>query len=219
MKNTIIQKPAEPSLADKAYQLLTDQVISLQLQPGQLLVEKELVELTGIGRTPVREAIQRLAAAGLLQVLPRKGLMVTALSRSGFAMMLEARKVLERLVVVKAAERATPDQRQALQSLAAQITALDKDLEGFLRLDTHLDELLGSASQNPYLVTSLKPIHGQCRRLWYLHCDGQDHSRVTYLHGALAGMVAEGKGAGAIRASDEIIKTLEERVNTLDVLN
>ena len=63
MKNTIIQKPAEPSLADKAYQLLTDQVISLQLQPGQLLVEKELVELTGIGRTPVREAIQRLAAA------------------------------------------------------------------------------------------------------------------------------------------------------------
>jgi len=219
VKNTINHSPTQQSLADKAYHLLAEQIVTLRLQPGQLLIEKELIELTGIGRTPVREAIQRLAAAGLLQVLPRKGLMVTVLSRSGLAMMLEARKVLERLMVVKAAERATPDLRQALQTMAAHITAPGDDLEGFLRLDTRLDELLGLACQNPYLVGALAPIRGQCRRLWSLQYNGLDHSRVTYLHGALTNMVAEGNGAGAIRALDEIIATLEEVINALDILS
>ncbi|MCW8924859.1 MAG: GntR family transcriptional regulator [Xanthomonadales bacterium] len=218
MKNTITHSPSRQSLADKAYRLLAEQIVTLQLQPGQLLIEKELIEMTGIGRTPVREAIQRLAAAGLLQVLPRKGLMVTVLSRSGLMMMLEARKVLERLMVVKAAERATPDQRRALQTMAAHITALGDDLGGFQRLDTRLYEVLGLACKNSYLVGALAPIRGQCRRLWHLQNNAVDHSRVTYLHGALTTMVAEGDGAGAIRALDGIIAILEELINHLDIL-
>jgi DNA-binding GntR family transcriptional regulator len=218
VKNTIDPLPVHQNLADKAYRVLMEQIVRLRLQPGTLLVEKDLVELTGIGRTPVREAIQRLAAAGLLQVLPRKGLMVTVPRRSELAMMLEARKVLERLTVVKAAERATPDQRQSLQALAANFEALGNDLAGFLRLDTRLADLLGLACHNAYLVKALAPIHGQCRRLWYLNGDEADHSRVTYLHGALAGMVAAGNGAGAIRALDEIIATLEDLVDRQDVL-
>ena len=126
------------SLAEQAYRVLEEQLVTLKLAPGELVAEKDLMDIAGIGRTPVREAIQRLSVEGLLQVLPRKGLMVTPLRRSDLGQIIEARRVLERLLVVKAAERATPDQRQALKILASHIEAADNDLEVFFRLDQHL---------------------------------------------------------------------------------
>ena len=94
------------SLAEQAYRLLEAKLVTLELAPGALVAEKDLVDRVGIGRTPVREAIQRLSAEGLLQVLPRKGLVVTPLLRSDLLQIIEVRRVLERLMVVKAAERA-----------------------------------------------------------------------------------------------------------------
>ena len=199
--------------------MLEEQIVTLRLHPGELLIEKDLVEITGIGRTPVREAVQRLAKEGLMQILPRKGLMVTSLRRTDLAKALEARKVLERMLVIKAAERATADQRQALRVLATHIDAAGADLEGFLRLDFRLGELLGAASHNHFLIQGLAAMHSQCRRLWYLHRSQTDLLRATRLHGTLARAVAEGSGAGAVRALDEIIAILDSLVNRLDVLS
>jgi DNA-binding GntR family transcriptional regulator len=207
------------SLAERAYHLLEEQIVTLRLHPGELLIEKDLVQITGIGRTPVREAVQRLAKEGLMRILPRKGLMVTSLRRTDLAKALEARKVLERMLVIKAAERATADQRQALRVLAAHIDAAGADLEGFLRLDFRLGELLGAASHNQYLIQGLAAMHSQCRRLWYLHRSQADLLRAMRLHGTLARTVAEGSGAGAVRALDEIIAILGSLVNRLDVLS
>jgi DNA-binding GntR family transcriptional regulator len=207
------------SLADQAYRLLEEQLVTLRLMPGELIAEKDLMDKAGIGRTPVREAIQRLSAEGLLQVLPRKGLMVTPLRRSDLSQIIEARRVLERLLVVKAAERATSDQRQALAVLAAQIEATDDDLEGFFRLDQHLNNLLDEACNNRFLVNALTAMHSQCRRLWYLHRRRLDLPRSAQLHGGLARAVAQRNSADAIRALDEIIAILEGLVNSLDELS
>jgi DNA-binding GntR family transcriptional regulator len=207
------------SLADQAYRLLEEQLVTLRLLPGELIAEKDLMDKAGIGRTPVREAIQRLSAEGLLQVLPRKGLMVTPLRRSDLGQIIEARRVLERLLVVKAAERATSDQRQALAVLAAQIEATDDDLEGFFRLDQHLNNLLDEACNNRFLVKALTAMHSQCRRLWYLHRRRLDLPRSAQLHGGLARAVAQRNSADAIRALDEIIAILEGLVNSLDELS
>ena len=211
--------PENASLAEQAYRVLEEQLVTLKLAPGQLIAEKDLMEKADIGRTPVREAIQRLSAEGLLQVLPRKGLMVTPLRRSDLGQIIEARRVLERLLVVKAAERATSDQRQALAVLAARIEAADDDLEGFFRLDQHLNDLLDEACNNRFLVKALTAMHSQCRRLWYLHRRRLDLPRSAQLHGGLARAVAQGNGAGAIRALDEIIAILESLVNTMDELS
>ncbi|MDX2480255.1 MAG: GntR family transcriptional regulator [Desulfuromusa sp.] len=207
------------SLAGQAYRLLEEQLVTLRLKPGELIAEKDLMDRAGIGRTPVREAIQRLSVEGLLQVLPRKGLMVTPLRRSDLSQIIEARRVLERLLVVKAAERATSDQRQALKVLAAQIEAAADDLERFFRLDQHLNNLLDEASNNRFLVKALTAMHSQCRRLWYLHRRRLDLPRSAQLHGGLTRAVAQGNGAGAIRALDEIIAILEGLVNSLDDLS
>ena len=209
----------QSSLAEQAYRHLEEQLVTLVLAPGELVGEKDLVESAGIGRTPVREAVQRLSAEGLLQVLPRRGLMVTPLRRSDLIQIIEARRVLERLMVVKAAERATPDQRQALLILAAQMDTAGDDLDLFFRLDQHLDELLEAACNNRYLVQALTAMHSQCRRLWYLHRSDLNLPRSAQLHGGLARAVANQNGAGAIRALDEIITILETLVNGLDVLS
>jgi DNA-binding GntR family transcriptional regulator len=218
--NTALKPSSEAgSLAEQAYRLLEEQLVTLKLAPGELIAEKDLMDKAGIGRTPVREAIQKLSAEGLLQVLPRKGLMVTPLRRSDLTRIIEARRVLERLMVVKAAERASPDQRQALRILAMHLEAADNDLELFFRLDQRLDELLEVACDNSFLVKALTAMHSQCRRLWYLHRKRLNLPLSAQLHGGLARAVADGDGAGAIRALDEIITILERLVNGLDVLS
>ena len=207
------------SLAEQAYRLLEEQLVTLRLSPGELIGEKDLMNKAGIGRTPVREAIQRLSAEGLLQVLPRQGLMVTPLRRSDLTRIIEARRVLERLMVVKAAERATDEQRQALSELSVQLLAADKDLEEFFRLDQQLNELLESACDNRFLVKALSVMQSQCRRLWYMHRNKLDLPWSAQLHGGLARAVADADGAGAIRALDEIIAILASLVDGLDILS
>lgn len=219
MNAVLNPQPENDSLAEQAYCSLEAQLVTLKLAPGEMIAEKDLMDKAGIGRTPVREAIQRLSAEGLLQVLPRKGLMVTPVRRSDLGQIIEARRVLERLLVVKAAERATPDQRQALKLLASQIEAADNDLEVFFRLDQRLNELLEAACNNRFLVNALTAMHSQCRRLWYLHRSSLNLPRSAELHGGLARAVADADGAGAIRALDEIIAILEALVNGLDVLS
>jgi DNA-binding GntR family transcriptional regulator len=215
--NAVLKPSAEnASLAEQAYRLLEELLVTLKLAPGELVAEKDLMDRAGIGRTPVREAIQRLSAEGLLQVLPRKGLMVTPVRRSDLVQIMEARRVLERLLVVKAAERASSDQRQALLMLAEQIEAADNDLDDFFRLDLRLNELLEAACSNRFLVNALTAMHSQCRRLWYLHRRRLNLPRSAQLHGGLARAVAAGNGAGAIRALDEIIAILESLVNGMD---
>jgi len=219
MNNIARSSPENHSLAEQAYRLLEKQVVTLGLEPGDLLVENDLIRITGIGRTPVREAVQRLAAEGLLKVLPRKGLMVTTLRRSDLSEMLEARKVLERLLVVKAAERAITDHRQALCNVANHIESVDNRLADLLRLKSHLDELLAIACHNRYLVQALATTQSQCRRLWYMHRNDVDLLQATCLHSALARMVAEANVAGAIRAQDEITVILDGLVTGQDVMN
>jgi DNA-binding GntR family transcriptional regulator len=207
------------SLADRAYALLEERLVTLQLQPGMAVQEKDLAEAIGLGRTPVREAIQRLAGESLLTVIPRKGLLVSPVLRSELAQIVEVRRVLERLLVVKAAERASPDQRRALQALAAHIDRVAAAPDVFFRLDRRLDELLGVACGNRHLVRALAPMHAHCRRLWYLNRERLELEAATELHAALARAVAAGEGAGAVRALNGIIAVLETLVRELDSLS
>ena len=139
---------SQSSLApQQAYELLEEKLVTLQLPPGALVSEGELIEMTGIGRTPVREAIQRLANQELFQVIPRKGLMVTPVSRSSMLHILETRKPLERLVVHHAALNARDEQRSALSAIARDVALVHERLDEFLRLDHELDKLVDDCAE------------------------------------------------------------------------
>jgi DNA-binding GntR family transcriptional regulator len=207
--STAAERQESDSLATRAYDELEHRLVTLALTPGQFVLEKDLVEWLGIGRTPVREAMLLLARQGLFRILPRKGILVASLEPSALRQVIETRRVLERLLVVKAAERAKEEQRQALRTLADRISVVEHDAESLFRLDRELDEALSSACQNRYLVEALAPLHVHCRRLWFAHRTSLDIVEAAGLHVSLARAVAANESTGAIRALNGIISILE----------
>ena len=106
------------SLADKAYHEIRDLIVSLELAPGAVIDERELIERLEIGRTPVREALRRLAHERLVEVYPRRGMFVTGVDVRELARLSEVREVLEPEAARLAAERATDADRAELGALA-----------------------------------------------------------------------------------------------------
>jgi DNA-binding GntR family transcriptional regulator len=209
-------EPAAASLAQQAYELLEEKLVTLQLAPGALISEGELIEMTGIGRTPVREAIQRLANQELFQVIPRKGLMVTPVSRTGMLHILEARKPLERLVVHRAALNARDEQRSALSAIARDMALVHERLDDFLRLDYELDQLVDECASNPFATAALAPFRSHSRRFWYFHRQQVRLADAITAHASLARLIARRDAAGAEKASDATIAVLERLVSGID---
>ena len=124
----------EPALADQARARLEELIVTLELPPGSVWSEQQLSETIGIGRTPVREALQRLQSDYLVRILPRLGAQVTEINVSQQLLLLELRRVLERLIAGDAARRATPEEREALLGMADALEALvDADVLKYLR--------------------------------------------------------------------------------------
>ena len=206
------------SLAEQAHHLLETQIVTLQIAPGTLLTEKDLARITGIGRTPVREAIQHLASSGLLQVLPRKGLMVTAVAPGSMQHLLEARRPLENLIVYRAALNARDEQRSGLSAIARSLTISYDRFEDFVRLDYELNHLLDTCSGNPYATSAVLPLRSHCRRFWYFYRDRMQISDSISALSKMARLVARREFKGAQKASDSIIAVLERMVTKVDRL-
>ena len=207
------------SLADRAALELESRLVRLHYPPGALLQEKNLADQLGLGRTPVREAVLQIARGGLIRILPRKGLLVAPVSREELQQVLETRRVLERLLVVKAAERASADQRRNLGQLATSMGNVGRDVDMFFRLDRQLDQVMEESCRNPYLVSALGPLHSHCRRLWYLASEQFDLDTAVELHVSLAQAVAGQDASGAIRSVNGIIATLDRQLGALDVIS
>jgi DNA-binding GntR family transcriptional regulator len=109
------------SLAQQAYYRLRDRIVTLRLAPGSLVNERELVEQLGVGRTPVREALHRLADDGLVEVYPRRGIYVGAVDVGDLRAISELRTELEGFAARLAAERRTPDDQTAIAGLLAEL--------------------------------------------------------------------------------------------------
>lgn len=204
------------SLADLAYETLEEKLVTMDLPPGSMMSEGDMIELTGLGRTPVREAILRLAGQELIQVLPRKGLMVAPVSRSGMLHILETRKPLERLIVYRASLYARDKQRSELAACARALTISHDRFDEFLRLDRRLDEILDECAGNEYASKALAPLRSHCRRFWYFYRDRMQLSDSISAHSKMARLVARREFNGAQKASDAVIAVLERMVAHLD---
>lgn len=207
---------ATDSQAEQAYRSLEHRLVTLEFAPGAWLQEQAVASSLRLGRTPVREALQRLAAAGMLQVLPRKGLQVAPMRRSDLVSVIETRRVLERLLAVKAVQRADPTERARLRNLAERLSDANGGPEGFYTLDRDLDDALAAAAHSPYLAGALEPLHMHCRRLWYRQRRSLEIAGAIALHATLARSVAGEDNAGAIGAVNGIIAVLESLLDTLD---
>lgn len=198
------RRPASLSLADKATRLLEELVVLSELAPGSSVTEQELCERLGLGRTPVREAIQRLAAQRLLKVLPRRGIRVADVEPMEYLGLLETRRVLNRLMASRAAVRASQDQRTELQACAAamQEAVQAGQLREYLRHDQACYEVIQTACGNPSLVKAMEPLHAHCRRFWVIHRHAWDLEEAGRGQLALLKAVLRSDEEAAAAASD-----------------
>jgi len=200
------------TLTEQAYRLIEEQIVTLRLPPGEILSEQMLSAAFGIGRTPIREALQRLAQEGLVIILPRKGILVTDLNPRHQLLVLEVRRELERLLSRAGAERATDEQRGQLREIARGMdrAAKGSDDIAFMRLDRELNRVMTEAAHNTYAARSMKLLQGLSRRFWYMHYrQAADLPLCARLHAIQARAIAQGNADAAARASDKLIDYVE----------
>ncbi|MBC7940476.1 MAG: GntR family transcriptional regulator [Chitinophagaceae bacterium] len=202
-----------PSLTDRAYTDIEEMIITLKLAPGSAISESELSAHLGIGRTPIREALQRLARERLVAILPRRGIVVSEINVSSQMRLLEVRREVERLIARSAARRATDDERAQFRDLAAgfEQSASAHDDIGFMRVDRDFNQLCSSASHNEFAAGAMSLMHSLSRRFWYLHHrQAADMPRTAKLHAAIARAIAAGDEERAASASDRLLDLLEK---------
>jgi DNA-binding GntR family transcriptional regulator len=200
------------TLTERAYRALEEEIVTLRLKPSQVLSEQMLSATFKIGRTPIREALQRLAREGLIAILPRKGILVSDINPRNQLLVLEVRRELERLLSRAGAERATKEQREQLQDIARGMDRASKanDDIAFMRLDRELNRLMIEAGHNDYAARSMKLLQGLSRRFWYMHYrDAADLPLCARLHANQARAIAQGDGDAAARASDKLMDYVE----------
>ena len=199
------------SLAEQAYRVVEELIVTLALPPGHVFSEGELSQQINIGRTPLREALQRLAADHLVKALPRKGMMVSEINITDHLAMLETRRVLDRLVVSRAARRATDEQGEQLASIRQEMdaAAAGGDIAAFMRLDRSCDDVLEAASRNPFAAQALTSLHAHCRRFWYQYQHEGDIATSASLHTKMIDAVLSRDEENAADAADAIIDYLE----------
>jgi DNA-binding GntR family transcriptional regulator len=210
-------EPAPPSLAEQAYRRLEEMIVTLVLPPGATLSEATLSARTGIGRTPIREALKRLEHQGLVTSMPRKGLIVRDMKVEDQFTLLEVLRPLDRLLAGKAAQWAMASQREALRECAvAMVAAAEaKDLHGFLQCDQACDQIIYQAARNPFAIDIVTPLYSHCRRFWCSFSRDGDLTRVADLHRELMHAVADGRPEQAEAASDALLDYLEAFTRTV----
>jgi DNA-binding GntR family transcriptional regulator len=145
------------TLTDRAYRELEEMIVTLRLLPGTVLSEQALSVRLKIGRTPIREALQRLARDGLVVIMPRRGIMVSEINLRLQLRLLEVRRELERLMASLAAERATTEERREFAELAEAMlaAAANADDIAFMRLDQRFNILIATAARNEFARRSM----------------------------------------------------------------
>jgi DNA-binding GntR family transcriptional regulator len=190
------------SQSEEAYLRIRDRIVSLDMAPGSVVNETRLREELRIGRTPIREALQRLARENLVRSIPHRGTFVTDVNITDLARITEVRVVLEAHAARVAAEKLiAPDREKVAELLRVVERGGITDQRKLMRLDQQIHRTIYRATRNPFLEATLERYLNLSLRLWYLVLDREVRLReavdehVELLKAILGG---DGDGAEAI---------------------
>lgn len=204
--------PAVP-LTEAAYALLEERIVRLELAPGEAVTEQQLVQQVGIGRTPVREALQRLAREGLVRILPRKGIVVSPIDPEAQLRLLEVRREVERLVARLAARNAAAEERARFDELAVAFGRAGDlgDDVSFMRTDRAFNDLCLRAARNEFATAALATLQPLARRFWFHHYrQAADLPRAARLHAAVASAIARADADDAAASLDRLLDDIAQ---------
>lgn len=188
-----LERPRKPrsavqSLRDIAYEAIKRQIITCELRPGEVLSEAVLSEALQIGRTPVRQAIDRLVTNGLVDVMPRKGLMVKPITLDEIFNIIEARLINESHCARRAALQADEGE---ITRMTANVSAMwnatkGADIDTMMDLDREFHSIISRAARNHVISEILGNLHDRSTRLWFISLRAvEQHVRVCEQHAAI----------------------------------
>ncbi|MDX1415355.1 MAG: GntR family transcriptional regulator [Candidatus Promineifilaceae bacterium] len=205
------------SLSQQAYDEIKHKIVTLELAPGSVLDEAELQAELGLGRTPIREALKRLAQESLVSIVPRRGMFVTDIGINDLQRLLEVRLQLETLAARLAAQRGTKKHWKKLEELVAEQSTIDMgDNDTFIRIDDSFHEIIYEAADNRFLRDALTVLLTLNERLWYyflpeigrLQLAADDHHQIME-------SLKAGDGDEAAARMARHIQRLQERLQSI----
>ncbi len=178
------------SLGDIAYEEIKLRIITCALRPGEYVNENILSQELGLGRTPVHQALNRLMLQGLVEVIPRKGVIIKPVSLDEIVQAAEVRLINEREAACLASERITPEEIDAMEQVLAraEIARQNNDIMQLMLLDREFHILLATATRNPILAEILQNLHERSLRVWFISLNAPDH--LLKVHGEHEAIVA-----------------------------
>lgn len=213
-KNDIVQRIQEGESQSKfAHRVIEEMIITLDLPPGSRISEQSLSAELGIGRTPVREALQRLAYERTIRIQPRSGAVVSEIDFTEHFKLIELRREIERILVKRAARLADPISIRKFLDLTERFSRAnaENDAALFISADGEFNALLAQTADNAYATAAMAPLQAQTRRLWYLHYrEFGDVAKVSTLHADIAKAIANKNEEQARQASDALLDYVED---------
>jgi DNA-binding GntR family transcriptional regulator len=205
-------------MADRAYASLRDQIITLVIAPGAPIDEDALGRELSMGRTPIREAIRRLALENLVVVFPRRGTFASEINITDLADIADVRAQLEGHAAQRAAERLTAARRDELQQLLGDLheTQGSQDAVALMALDARVHRFIYACSGNPYLEDTLGRYFNLSLRIWYVALDRLPHlfARV-HEHAELLEAIRDGHASRAREIVAEHVSTFEDEIRSV----
>lgn len=165
------------SLRHQAYELIKRRIITLEFRPGEYLNESEVSKILGIGRTPVHQAMDRLMLEGMVEIIPRKGVIVKPVSLLEVMQIIDVRLQNEVYCVRQAAGRAGPELIAELEAIMARAPALleAQNVEGLMDLDREFHAAISAAAGNQVLAELLLTLHERSLRFWFISLSDPQH--------------------------------------------
>lgn len=208
-----------PSMAERAYAVVRDRLVMLEIRPGAPLNDQGLAAELGLGRTPVREALKRLETERLVVAFPRRGTFATEVQLTDLAHVSEVRLLLEPAAAAAAATRARPDERAVLDALAEELGGLRRDGAGsheLMRADLRVHRAIYRATHNPHLEDTLVRYDNLATRIWCLLLD-RIPAVASHVeeHLPLLAAIAAGDADRAADLAREHVAGFEQQVRTL----
>jgi DNA-binding GntR family transcriptional regulator len=200
--------------ADRAYIQIKEKIITVEMPPGSVIRESQLIEELGLGRTPIREALKQLKSENLVVVAPRRGMFVADVTITDLQQIYEVRVELESLCARLAARRITPRQLDELKCLITEYRGSDQgDKESVLSLDRRFHQLMAEAAGNKFLRGEIEKFYNLSLRIWYLAINSI-HSRDVDVdaHSAIAHAIESRDSNGSEQRMREHIRHFHDTI-------
>jgi len=200
----------ENNLSSKAYRILEELLVTLKLEPGKTYSEKELMALSDVSRTPLREALLKFSNETLIKIIPRRGIEISDINMTNQLAILETRRVLDTLLISRATKYATSFEKEKIKSFKdlMQVAVDNRDVEEYLRIDKQLDQTIFNAAKNEFASNATSPLHIRSRRFWYYFKGVEDLSTSAKVHMNMIDAIVNSEEEVAVGYSNKIIDNL-----------